>query len=197
MKDYKNFVKTFLLNNRNYIYLSFLFLIAFLLIAIFLKVDENLKQEIIKGAIEHIKSVNSTNSFYLSWNIFKNNLLIWLLIFVSWFFLSFLWILILFANSLVSVWVFKIWVQKMWILKSLLAILPHGVFEIFAILLCLSLAFKISHLLLKKAWNFKKYKIKDEILKTFKFFLIFVVPLLFFAAIIEAFVTNFIVNFLL
>lgn len=70
-------------------------------------------------------------------------------------------------------------------------ILPHGIFEIPAILYAASLGSYISLTIIKKliGGKYKEIKLWDEYKKTFASFLIVVIPLLIIAAIVEGFIT--------
>ena len=188
MINYLNFVKEFLIKNRNYIFFSFLFFLfcIFLFIIIPLSQEEiNLILETFKKEIENIPNTNLKNFAY----IFVNNLIIALILFLSGFLFSIFSIFITLKN------VFTIWViinfniQKYLLLTSILAILPHWIIEISAMLLSLALWFKITYLIIKKIWNWKKHKILLEVIDSFIFFLDFIVPLIFIAAFIEAFIS--------
>ena len=189
MKNYTNFIKKFMLENKRYIYLSFIFLFISILILIFTPIEEWIKNILLNDAKQYILAHFSENKFQLAWNIFVNNTFVWFIILLSWFFMSILGILAIFWNVLIMFIIVPLSVEKVWLLKTILALAPHGFTEIFAVLLSLTLAFKITHLLFKKVWNWKENKVVPYLKEVFIFWLIFVLPLFLLSAIIEAFIT--------
>lgn len=191
---YTDFVKNFFKDNKNYILASFAYVVFCIFLYIITPIPEEQKTMFIQSTMEYIEKIITDNNFQLTLNIFLNNAFIGLLIFLSGFLISLLSMLIVFSNVFVVWIVLSVSIKKVWLLTSLLAMLPHGVIEIFAILLTLALSFKTTHLVLKKVWNWEKHKIRPETKKSFQFFWIFIIPLLFIASIIEVFITPFFLN---
>jgi stage II sporulation protein M len=72
---------------------------------------------------------------------------------------------------------------------ALVAILPHGIFEITAILLATSSGLWLARAVANKIFGNREASVSMEFARALKLFLRVVVPLLAFAAIVEAFVT--------
>lgn len=189
MINYLNFVKEFLIKNRNYIFTTIWFLIFFIIISLFLPINEDLKNTLIKQITEYVSTIQTNNNLVLMWRIFLNNSFVSLLIILFWFLLSIWWMLIMFSNIFITWLVLNISIEKIWLTKSLLAILPHGIIEITAILLSVALWFKVTILIIKKIWNWKKVRIKNELKEIIVFYWSVILPLLLIAAFIEAFIT--------
>lgn len=189
LKTYFNFIKNFLKENKNYIVSAFVYTFFCILLFIIIPISEEQKHLLMQSAKEYVEKIITINNFQLFLNIFINNSLIALIVFLSGFILSLLGILIVFSNVFVVWIIFAFSIEKVWLWASLLAILPHWIVEISAILFSLALSFKISYLVIKKIWNWKKYKIWTEIKNSFIFFWTFVLPLLLIAAFIETFIT--------
>jgi len=195
MKNYLEFVKNYLTKNKAYFILSLLYvLILVLWFALFPPSQEELKLiiEQVKNQVETL-SVLMPNKFYTFLVIFLNNSLIALVIVLSGFFLSLFWLLLIFSQVVVIWSIFLFLINNWALLKWLLLTVPHWIIEIPAIILAWWLMFKITVLILKKVWYFKKVSIWNELKETFKFFFTFIVPLLLIAAFIEAFITTLLV----
>ena len=189
MNNYLSFIKLFFKENQKYIIASFFVFILWILLYLLVPIDENMKKTLIQQTIEYVKSIMTTNSFDLFMKIFFNNAFIWLLIVLSWFLLSVLWVFFVLSNIFIVWLVLSISIEKVGLYHSLLAILPHWVLEITAVLLSLALSFKITVLVVKKIWNWKTVKIWWELRKILLFFWWFVLPLFLIAAFIESFIT--------
>ncbi len=189
MDNYLTFIKLFFKDNKKYIFASFFVFILWILLYLFTPIDENIKKTLIQQTIEYVQTIMTTNSFELFMKIFFNNAFIWLLIVLSGFLLSVLWVFFVFSNIFIVWLVLTISIEKVWLYHSLLAILPHWILEITAVLLSLALSFKITNLVVKKIWNWKTVKIWWELRKTLLFFGWFVLPLFLVAGAIESFIT--------
>ena len=190
MKSYIQFIKNFFKENQIFFYTSFFLFVFFIIISFFIPIDEPTRYIILDSLKQKVLSVYSQNNWILFKNIFLNNLLVSFIILVSWFFLSLFWVLILFSNVFSVLLLSSVVLQKTTISELLLSLLPHGIFEISAILLTLGLALKISLVLIKKVWNWKENIVVPHLKTIFKFWLFFIVPLLLFAAFVEAFITR-------
>ncbi len=186
---YTDFVKDFFKENKNYILAAFAYVVFCIFLFIITPIEEEHKNLLMQSAKEYIDNIMTDNNFHLFLNIFINNSLIGFMIFVSGFLLSLLSMFIVLSNVFVIWIVMSMAIEKVWLWTSLLAILPHGFIEIFAILLTLALSFKITHLVFKKVWNWKKHKIWWEIKKSIQFFWTFILLLIFIASAIEVFIT--------
>jgi len=189
MINYLKIVKEFLIKNRNYIFTTIWFLIFFIITSLFLPISEDLKNTLIKQITEYVSTIQTNNNLVLMWRIFLNNSFVSLLIVLFWFLLSIWWIFMMFSNVFITWLVLNISIEKIWLAKSLLAILPHGIIEISAILLSVALWFKITVLTVKKIWNWKKTSIKNELKEILVFYWSVILPLLLVAAFIESFIT--------
>ncbi len=189
MNNYLSFIKLFFKENQKYIIASFFVFILWILLYLLVPIDENMKKTLIQQTIEYVKNIMTTNSFELFIKIFFNNAFIWLLIVLSWFLLSVLWVFFVLSNIFIVWLVLSISIEKVGLYHSLLAILPHWVLEITAVLLSLALSFKITVLVVKKIWNWKTIKIWWELRKILLFFWWFILPLFLIAAFIESFIT--------
>jgi len=189
MKNYISFVKNFLKNNKDYIFSAFIFLFLSILFLLVVPIPEYVKSILIEQAKQTILWVYSDNSLILMWNIFKNNAFIGLLVLLSGFLMSLFALLVMFWNVMIMFIVVPLSVEKVGVLKTILALFPHWVLEISAVLLSVALAFKITVLIFKKIWNWKQTKIIPHLKEIFRFRLVFVFPLFFVAAFVEAFIT--------
>jgi stage II sporulation protein M len=126
---------------------------------------------------------------YLALAIFLNNTLKTLLVIV----LGTLWglvpVLFLIVNGYAIGVVLYISVQSQGTLASVVAIVPHGVFEIPALLLATSIGLMIGMDSLKRLFGNGGSGTIAEIKLGLKFFVAVIIPLLFIAALVEAFVT--------
>jgi len=189
MINYLKIVKEFLIKNRNYIFTTIWFLIFFIITSLFLPISEDLKNTLIKQITEYVSTIQTNNNLVLMWRIFLNNSFVSLWIVLFWFLLSIWWIFMMFSNVFITWLVLNISIEKIWLAKSLLAILPHGIIEISAILLSVALWFKITVLTVKKIWNWKKTSIKNELKEILVFYWSVILPLLLVPAFIESFIT--------
>ncbi len=73
---------------------------------------------------------------------------------------------------------------------SLISILPHGVLELPAVFLGTSIGIMMGVLLARKLFAKSDAKIGVELGRAMKFYCLVIVPLLFFAAVVEAYVTS-------
>jgi stage II sporulation protein M len=80
------------------------------------------------------------------------------------------------------------------LLPALLAILPHGIFEIPAILLASSMGLLLGGLAFKKLFRHADISLRSELAVGMRVFARIVVPLLVVAAIVEAFLTSILVT---
>ena len=73
--------------------------------------------------------------------------------------------------------------------RTLLAILPHGVLELPAVWLATSIGLMLGGLAIKRLVKKADVDLRNEIARAGKFFFAAIVPLLFFAALVEAYLT--------
>ncbi len=84
-------------------------------------------------------------------------------------------------------WSVSSYVRGPWV--SLLSLLPHGVFELPAVFLGTSIGLKIGSEALRRLTGKSAAKIGAELIQGLRYFLTVILPLLFAAALVEAFVT--------
>ncbi len=76
----------------------------------------------------------------------------------------------------------------------LAGILPHGILEIPALILATAIGMKIGKVGVWRLFS-KKYSFKKEFIKGLKFYISVLAPMIFIAALIEAFITPFVMSF--
>ena len=126
--------------------------------------------------------------------IFLNNTIKALLVAVGGTALGILPVIFIFANGAAVGFVLYGSIQSRGLLTALLAILPHGIFELPAVLLATSMGLLLGRSSIKKLFGSGETAIANELALALKFFVRVVVPLLAFAALVEAFVTSVLVN---
>ena len=186
-----NFVFSYLKENKKY-FLAGLAWVLFCVVVYFLiPLSEADKQSILLSVKNQISSLsNFMHSPFQTWlGIFLNNILIFLVILLSWFALSIFGMFLVLSQIIAILLVVSIWLEKIGTLKSLALLVPHGVFEITAFVLVVGLMFKLTVLIVKKVWNRKTVKIGKDVKNVFKFFFFVIIPLTAFAAFVEAFIT--------
>ena len=177
----------FLGKNKKFIYFALSFVIISVVIMSFLPISNELKNNIFFMFKNYIWNMAHMSWFDLAWHIFLNNSFVGLIILLWGFIFSLPAVIIVLINSFVIVVISSLALWKIWIEKTILTMLPHWIFEISAIILCIAMSFKISYLLYKKLR--KKEKIYWELKEVFVFFLLFIIPMFFVAAMIESFIT--------
>lgn len=125
--------------------------------------------------------------------IFLNNTLKALLVMVGGIALGILPVIFLVANGAAVGFVLYGSMESRGLLIALLAVLPHGIFELPAILLATSMGLLLGRSSIKKLFG-SEVAIANELALALKFFVRIVVPLLFIAALVEAFVTSVLVR---
>lgn len=139
-----------------------------------------------------------TSALALAIGLFKNNIIACLTLFVTGFLPIFIPAIgIVIMNSAIMGIMFAYMKLKGQAVMQMLfaGILPHGIFEIPAIILSGTLAFYISIGIFRKI-NDKNYSFKECTGHAFKTFLLVCVPLLVVAAIVEAFITPIFIHML-
>jgi len=191
MKSYINFVKNYLTENKGY-FIAWLVYFLFCIVLFFLlPLTEEQKQQLFLWAKQYVSNLASYmhNPMQMWLIIFLNNSFIFFLVLLTWFFLSFFGMLIIFWQIITILIVAQLALKKVGIMKIILTMLPHWLFEISALILTIWLMFKITCLIIRKVWSWKKIKILGELKSIFKFFFLFIIPLTAFAAFIETFIT--------
>jgi stage II sporulation protein M len=126
--------------------------------------------------------------------IFLNNTIKALLVVVGGAALGILPVIFIFANGAAVGFVLYGSIQSRGLLTALLAILPHGIFELPAVLLATGMGLLLGRSSIKKLFGSGEAAIANELALALKFFVRIVVPLLVIAALVEAFVTSVLVT---
>jgi stage II sporulation protein M len=121
--------------------------------------------------------------------IFLNNTIKALLVIVGGLALGLLPVIFLLANGAALGFVLSASIRSRGILDPVLAILPHGIFELPAILLAAGMGLLLGACSIKKLFRLGDASIARELALALKLFLRIVVPLLAVAALVEAFLT--------
>jgi stage II sporulation protein M len=121
--------------------------------------------------------------------IFLNNALKTLVVIVGGTLFGLVPVIFLFVNGAALGFVLYLSIGQRGFYQSLLAILPHGVLELPAVLLGTSIGLMLGGYVVKKLSGAAETKIGRELVRAMKFFLTAIVPLLAIAALVEAYVT--------
>jgi len=128
--------------------------------------------------------------------IFFNNTMASFLAMVMGIFLG-IWpiLFILFNGVLIGAICFEV-IDRLGVIVVLFGLIPHGIIEIPMILLSASIGLRLGILLAQKIFKKIEINIRQEVMNAVIFFVSIIVPLLFVAALIETYVTSFILNFM-
>ena len=102
---------------------------------------------------------------------------------------------ILFNGVLIGAICFET-IDRLGVIVVLFALIPHGIIEIPMILLSASIGLRLGILLAQKILKKIEINIRQEVMRAVIFFVSIIVPLLFIAALIETYVTSFILYFM-
>jgi stage II sporulation protein M len=102
---------------------------------------------------------------------------------------------ILFNGVLIGAICFET-IDQLGVATVLFALIPHGIIEIPMILLSASIGLRLGTLLAQKILKKIEINIKEEVISALIFFVSIIVPLLFVAALIETYITSFILYFM-
>jgi stage II sporulation protein M len=122
--------------------------------------------------------------------IFLNNTIKALLVIVGGTTLGIFPVIFLLANGAAVGFAMYASVRSRGILTALLAILPHGIFELPAVLLATSMGLLLGGCAIKRLFRAGETTITSELAVALRFFARIIVPLLFVAALVESFVTS-------
>lgn len=198
MNSYFKFSLPFKKVTFDFLFLSVLFLASFLIGILFYIKNPAESQEFINLLSDNLSDFNFENPYLLTLQIFFNNLSVSFYSVLFGFFLGLVPLLIITLNGFLPGLLFPYVSSKKSAFFFILGILPHGIFEIFAIILACALGFRMGRLSLIKIYKkmFGKIDISltNEFFQSFFLYLYIVIPLLFIAAIIEVFITGFILS---
>ena len=141
-----------------------------------------------------VKLFRALPKLELAGAIFLNNTLKALFVMVGGIALGILPVIFIFANGAAVGFVLYGSMESRGLLTSLLAILPHGIFELPAILFATSMGILLGRSSINKLFGSGEAALANELALGLKFFVRIVVPLLFIAALVEAFVTSVLVR---
>lgn len=127
---------------------------------------------------------------YLALAIFLNNSLKTLAVIVVGTFAGILPLVFLLVNGYVLGIVLTVSIQSKGLLASFLAIVPHGLLELPAILLGTSIGLMLGVHAIRRLFGKGESTITSELARGIRFFLIIILPLLLLSAFIEAFITS-------
>jgi stage II sporulation protein M len=138
---------------------------------------------------EFVKTFLALPPFYLALAIFFNNAFKTLLAIFLGIFAGVVPAFFLLANGCAIGIVFYLSVQSRGVWASLLAIVPHGLFELPAVLLGTSIGLLLGVHATKRIFGKTETTLGAQLGRALKFFLVVIVPILLLAAFIEAFIT--------
>lgn len=183
---------------RNLYFSDFIFLFFLFLLGIFVGYlsslsDPDLIPILLKELEGRLMHFDSKNLFIFAVQIFLNNSIISFLGFLFGILFGIVPIFIVFFNGFIFGVVYDYISAQKSILFFMAGFLPHGVFEITAVLFSCALGFRLGRLLLVrliKPSRKKQIFLKSEFIFSLKLFFFIVVPLLLIAAFIESFITG-------
>ncbi|PLX20960.1 hypothetical protein C0584_04205 [Candidatus Parcubacteria bacterium] len=174
---------------RYFNFSAFIFFVFFVLGMIFAKMNFAEAKELFLEISKKYEFAIDYNFWQLFVFIFNNNVMIAFSAFLSGIIFGIPTMIILITNSFVIGTVVMIATEDMDIFSIIFSLLPHGIFEIPAILLALSLGFLLGRLMY--GYLFKKKRIDEKFSFLVKVFFYVVFPLLFIAAFVEAALISF------
>jgi stage II sporulation protein M len=143
-----------------------------------------------QNVTEFVKVFRGLPRLELAAAIFLNNAVKALLVMVGGIAIGLLPAVFLIVNGAALGFVLSSSIPSRGVLAALLAILPHGVFELPAVILATSMGLLLGRCAVNKFFHAGETRISDELALALKFFVRTVVPLLLIAALVEAFVTS-------
>jgi len=186
----KREIKKYLHQLRPYI----LFASVIFTLAVFIGyfVAQNFPEEVMR-ILEEVKKelgpLGDMTNFELFLIIFEQNVSALLLSIIFGIFLGIIPCFSVFTNGLIlGIIIFEMLNEYSWEVL-LVGILPHGIIEIPVLIISSAIGIKIGKIVLWKIFK-RRGSIKKEFKQALKFFLYILLPLLFLAALIEAFVTS-------
>lgn len=128
--------------------------------------------------------------FELFISLFLHNLLIAFILFLSGFFFGLVPLFIIFLNGYVIGLVLEYAAFHHGIAVTLAGIIPHGIFEIPAILMASALGLFFGVNVFQKFFEKRSIRLRSKLALGGELFILYVIPLLFIAALIESFITG-------
>jgi len=180
-------LKEYIFSLRRFILVAFLVFVAAIFLGYFSAQsspeDAEIVLEQLRETLEPITEMPSFGQFLI---IFLNNgITAFLAVILGLIFGIFPFLVLLSNGSMLGIILYFAQARNDWSTISVL-ILPHGIFEILAVILACAVGFKLGRIILERIFK-KEVSIKTELNIALSFFLKFLFPLLALAAIIEVF----------
>ena len=189
-------IKKYIENLKPYIiFSSFIFLIAILSGYVFAQNFPEETQEIIKELEEFFSASKEMTSLQMFLFIFENNVIKLFTVVLLGIFAGLIPLLSVWGNGMILGIFAQIVSQKLSWTFLILGILPHGIIEIPVLILSAAIGIKLGKITVWRIFGGEK-NLKKEFTKAIKFYILILAPLLFIAALIEAFVTPVFLNML-
>jgi len=182
-------IKEYIKSLKNYIlFSSFVFLFAVLIGYLF---AQNFPEET-QQIIEELKSFFSGSEEMTNWQmflfIFENNVIKLFTVILLGIFAGLIPLLSLWGNGMIlGIFAQIVSNELSWSFLAL-GILPHGIIEIPVLILSAAIGIRIGKLAIWRIFG-RHRNFRKEFTKAIKFYIVVLVPLLFIAALIEAFIT--------
>jgi stage II sporulation protein M len=174
--------------NRRYVFFAIILFALFAIIAIVFPVPAELEAQIRLVIEKLVLATQGLNWFDLIAYIFTNNFLVGIISVIAGILFCFVPFIIAISNGYVLGYVIKLTVQKFGMsegIVSLWRILPHGIFELPAIMIGLGIGFKLGISFIESL-NKNSFKILlKDFVRALKIIFYVILPLLVIAAIIE------------
>ena len=182
-------IKEYIKSLKNYIlFSSLVFLFAILSGYLFAQNFPEETQEIIKELEKFFSISEETTSFQMFLFILENNVIKLFTVILLGIFAGLIPLLSLWGNGMILGIFAQIVSQKLSWSFFMLGILPHGIIEIPVLILSAAIGIRIGKLAIWRIFGRHK-NFRKEFTKAIKFYIVVLVPLLFIAALIEAFIT--------
>jgi len=157
--------------------------------------SEDLAMKVLDDLKQSLSPILELSLWQLFLFVFANNALKSLLFMAAGLLFGIAPVLFLFGNGFVLGVLFAVAYAEHSLFLAILGILPHGIFEISAILIAGAIGINLGMALIKKIMH-KEISLRTELSTGLKFFLKVIFPLLLFAAVIEIFLTPLVLRLL-
>ena len=171
-----------------------LFVVATLLGALATSFTPHIAPYFNQNVGQFVRLFRSLPKLPLAGAIFLNNTIKALLVILGGVALGLFPVIFLLANGAALGFVLAASIRSRGVLAALLAIVPHGIFELPAIFLATSMGLLLGRCMIKKLFRSGDTSIGNELTLALKLFARIVVPLLVIAALVEAFLTSLLVT---
>jgi uncharacterized membrane protein SpoIIM required for sporulation len=178
LKDLYKESWNFILESKKQIYFSIILFFLFVLVGFFLPVPAEIEKIIYEKLREIVMMFKGLNLFETTWMIFSNNLYVSFISIVFGLSLGIVPFFLTLFNGYIIGFVFSKAVSLDGAL-ILLKTIPYGIFELSAVLVSLGLGIRIGTTIFTKEKTFDIFK------KSLRVLVLFIVPLLLVAAILE------------